>query len=77
MPVSRCAELIVIAATHGVKEAWISHHPILLLLYLTQYAPSAGYAVIDKIGPKRVSVRKDEKEAYSASLLFGRSKKEN
>lgn len=75
MPVSRCAELIVVAATHGLKEAWISYHPVLFLLYLTQYLPSAGYAIIDKIGPNRVSGQ--NQQAYSASLLFGQNKKGN
>lgn len=75
MPVSRCAELIVVAATHGLKEAWISYHPFLFLLYLTQYLPSAGYAIIDKIGPNRVSGQ--NQQAYSASLLFGQNKKGN
>lgn len=75
LPVSRCAELIIIAATHGLKEAWISYHPILFLLYVTQYLPSVGYAIIDKIGPKRVSSQ--GQQAYSAKLFFGQKKKGN
>lgn len=75
MPVSRCAELIVVAATHGLKEAWISYHPVLLVLYLTQYAPSAGFAIIDKLGPKRIGAHEHGRGEYSTSLLFGQSKK--
>ncbi|KAH7414625.1 hypothetical protein KP509_14G002200 [Ceratopteris richardii] len=72
LPAYRCAELIIVAATHGLKEAWISYHPILLLLYVAQYLPSVAYAVIDKVGPKRV--HSDGQQAYSASLLFRRKK---
>lgn len=73
MPASRCAELIVVAATHGLKEAWISYHPVLLLLYVMQYLPAVGYAIIDKVGPKRVS--SEGQQAYSAKLLFSHKKK--
>ncbi|KAH7287898.1 hypothetical protein KP509_31G002100 [Ceratopteris richardii] len=72
LPAYRCAELIIVAATHGLKEAWISYHPILLLLYVAQYLPSVAYAVIDKVGPKRV--HSDGQQAYSAILLFRRKK---
>ncbi|KAI5076098.1 hypothetical protein GOP47_0008163 [Adiantum capillus-veneris] len=74
LSVSRCAELITIAATHGLKEVWISQHPMLLLLYVTQYLPSVGYAIIDKIGPKRVSSQ--GQDAYSVKLFFGGRKKD-
>ncbi|MCO5551145.1 hypothetical protein L7F22_004642 [Adiantum nelumboides] len=72
LSVSRCAELITVAATHGLKEAWIAQQPILLLMYVTQYLPSVGYAIIDKVGPKRVNSQ--GQEAYSAKLFFGGKK---
>ncbi|KAI8556031.1 hypothetical protein RHMOL_Rhmol05G0221300 [Rhododendron molle] len=44
----RCAELTIIAATHGLKEAWISFQPVLAVMYLVQYMPSIGYWLMDK-----------------------------
>lgn len=75
LSVSRCAELIIVATTHGLKEAWISYHPVLLLMYVTQYLPAVGYAIIDKIGPKRVSSQ--GQQAYSAKLFFSQKRKDN
>ncbi|RID64591.1 hypothetical protein BRARA_E03517 [Brassica rapa] len=58
----RCAELTIIAASHNLKEAWISHQPELLVMYLVQYMPSLGLWLMDKkwnglqVGGKRVEV---------------------
>ncbi|XP_003386866.1 PREDICTED: dehydrogenase/reductase SDR family member 7-like [Amphimedon queenslandica] len=40
MKVERCAELILIAVSNGLHEVWISHHPYLLMTYLSQWSPS-------------------------------------
>ncbi|OAY34213.1 dehydrogenase/reductase SDR family member 7 [Manihot esculenta] len=70
----RCAELTIIAATHGLKEAWISHQPVLAVLYLVQYMPTIGYWLMDKIGGKRVEVAAQKGNTYSWGLLFGKKK---
>ncbi|KAJ9176090.1 hypothetical protein P3X46_011440 [Hevea brasiliensis] len=68
----RCAELTIIAATHGLKEAWISRQPVLAVLYLVQYMPTIGYWFMDKIGGKRVEVAAQRGNTYSWNLLFGK-----
>lgn len=39
MPTSRCAHLMLVAAWHGLDEAWISDHPYLAFCYVNQFAP--------------------------------------
>ncbi|KAL5990852.1 hypothetical protein ACLOJK_011757 [Asimina triloba] len=45
----RCAELTIVAATHGLKEAWISNQPVLAVMYVVQYMPTIGYWLMDKV----------------------------
>ncbi|CAI7889947.1 unnamed protein product [Closterium sp. NIES-53] len=74
MPASRCAELIVSAAAWRLEEAWISRHPVLLLMYLGQYFPATCSMLFSKIGPKRVQALKTgSSNMYSTSLLFTRT----
>ncbi|KAL9297069.1 hypothetical protein ACSQ67_022965 [Phaseolus vulgaris] len=68
----RCAELTIIAATHGLKEAWISYQPVLAVMYLVQYMPSVGYWLMDKVGKNRVEAAEKKGNTYSLSLLFGK-----
>ncbi|KAI3894413.1 hypothetical protein MKX03_016919 [Papaver bracteatum] len=70
----RCAELTIIAATHRLKEAWISDHPVLTIMYLAQYMPAIGFWIIDKIGGDRVHAASDKENTDSWSLLFGQKK---
>ncbi|XP_052199855.1 uncharacterized protein LOC127806532 [Diospyros lotus] len=70
----RCAELTIIAATHGLKEVWISYQPVLAVMYLVQYMPTIGYWLMDKIGGKRVEAAAQRGNAYSLNLLFGKRK---
>ncbi|KAI3955216.1 hypothetical protein MKW98_020849 [Papaver atlanticum] len=70
----RCAELTIIAATHGLKEAWISDHPVLTIMYLAQYTPAIGFWITDKIGGDRVLAASDKENTDSWSLLFGKKK---
>jgi dehydrogenase/reductase SDR family protein 7 len=65
LPVSRAAALTVAAAAHGVREAWLAKHPVLLLLFLTQYAPLLGAAIVDKVGPKRVRAARQGGDMYA------------
>jgi hypothetical protein len=66
LPLQRCAALTLAAAGHGVREAWLARHPVLLLLYITQMAPSLGAAIIDKVGPKRVAAARSGGNMYAA-----------
>ncbi|XP_054800927.1 uncharacterized protein LOC129305048 isoform X1 [Prosopis cineraria] len=72
VPSERCAELVIIAATHGLKEAWISYQPVLAVMYLVQYMPTIGYWLMDKIGKNRVEVAAQKGNTYSLSLLLGK-----
>ncbi|XP_077229186.1 uncharacterized protein LOC143862078 isoform X1 [Tasmannia lanceolata] len=45
----KCADLTIIAATHGLKEVWISNQPVLAVMYLVQYMPTIGYWLMDKV----------------------------
>ncbi|XAR65793.1 Carbonyl reductase (NADPH) [Bertholletia excelsa] len=70
----RCAELTIVAASHGIKEAWISYQPVLAVMYLVQYMPTVGYWLMDKIGAKRVETAAQKGNTYSLGLLFGKKK---
>ncbi|XP_010485675.1 PREDICTED: dehydrogenase/reductase SDR family member 7-like isoform X2 [Camelina sativa] len=73
----RCAELTIIAASHNLKEAWITHQPVLLVMYIVQYMPSLGFWLMDKVGGKRVEVAEKKGNTYSWKLLFGEKSKTN
>lgn len=72
--VERCAELTIVAATHGLKEAWISYQPVLAVMYLVQYMPTVGYWLMDKIGAKRLDAAAKKGNTYSWNLIFGGKK---
>nr|AFK41837.1 unknown [Lotus japonicus] len=70
----KCAELTIIAATHGLKEVWISNQPVLVVMYLVQYMPTIGYWLMDKVGQNRVEAAANKGSTYSLSLLLGKKK---
>ncbi|KAL6660614.1 hypothetical protein ACP70R_000003 [Stipagrostis hirtigluma subsp. patula] len=72
--VERCAELTIVAATHGLKEAWISYQPVLAVMYLVQYMPTVGYWLMDKVGAKRLDAAAKKGNTYSWNLIFGGKK---
>lgn len=74
VPVERCAELTIVAATHGLKEAWISYQPVLGVMYLVQYMPTVGLWLMDKVGAKRLDVAAKKGNAYGWNILFGGKK---
>ncbi|WOL11267.1 hypothetical protein Cni_G20029 [Canna indica] len=76
VPSERCAELTIVAATHGLKEAWISYQPVLFVMYMVQYMPTIGYWFMDRIGAKRLDAAASKKSTYSWSLMFGSKKSE-
>lgn len=71
----RCAELTIIAATHGLKEVWISYQPVLAVMYVLQYMPTIGYWLMDKIGGNRLEAAAKKGNTYGWGLLFGQKKK--
>ncbi|EOY09703.1 NAD(P)-binding Rossmann-fold superfamily protein [Theobroma cacao] len=70
----RCAELTIIAASHSLKEVWISYQPVLAVMYLVQYMPTIGFWLMDKVGGRRVEAAAEKGNTYSLSLLFGKKK---
>ncbi len=56
MSVERCAELTLVAVCNGIRESWISQHPVLAATYLAQYFPSLSYYAMKK---KATSSQKD------------------
>ncbi|XP_073003322.1 uncharacterized protein [Typha latifolia] len=72
--VERCAELTIVAATHGLKEAWISDQPILLVMYLAQYMPTIAYWFLDRVGANRLDAAASKGNTYSWKLFFGQKK---
>jgi dehydrogenase/reductase SDR family protein 7 len=72
MPTARCTHLMAKAMYYRwMMEVWISEHPVLLLGYLTQYAPTLGNLLIAKlIGPARVRVLQTGGDVYDATAIF-------
>jgi len=62
---ARCAELLVSAAGHGLDEAWVAKHPVLLLLWLSQFFPSLAGAVLEAVGPRRTRAATVGGDMYS------------
>ncbi|XP_018490334.2 protein CURVATURE THYLAKOID 1A, chloroplastic-like [Raphanus sativus] len=61
----RCAELIIIAASHNLNEAWISYQPVLLVMYLVQYMPFIGFWLMDKTRACSTSTYIDTNELFT------------
>jgi dehydrogenase/reductase SDR family member 7 len=72
----RCADLVLAAAAHGRDEAWLSRHPVLLLMHVMQFLPPAGRALMRMVGPKRArGMHTGESSGYDVrALLFGGAK---
>ncbi|XP_039125725.1 dehydrogenase/reductase SDR family member 7-like [Dioscorea cayenensis subsp. rotundata] len=73
MPTDRCVHLTIAAATHNLKEVWISNQPVLLVMYLTQYMPMLGYWFMDKIGSNRVEASQGDSNTSLMTMLFGKT----
>jgi dehydrogenase/reductase SDR family protein 7 len=67
---ARAADLIARAAFHKLDECWIAYHPVLLLGYLMQYAPSLGMAVLKRVGPARAQALKEGRSGYDTAALI-------
>lgn len=66
LPTERCAFLMHLAQSHQLAEAWISNQPILLFLYMKQYAPVVYDRLYRVAGPKRVAAFKNGSTGYGA-----------
>jgi len=73
MDPGRCADLVLAAAAYGRDEAWLSRHPVLLLMHAMQFFPSLGRALMRVVGPKRArGMHTGESSGYDVrALLFG------
>ncbi|KAJ0977139.1 hypothetical protein J5N97_012613 [Dioscorea zingiberensis] len=74
MPTDRCVHLTITAATHKLKEVWISGQPVLLVMYLCQYMPTLGFWFMDKIGINRVESTNSDGNTSLMTMLFGKKK---
>ncbi|KAM0940102.1 putative sulfoacetaldehyde reductase [Dioscorea sansibarensis] len=72
MPTDRCVHLTITAATHKLKEVWISAQPVLLVMYLNQYMPTLGLWFMDKIGGNRVEASQGSSSTSLLTMLFGK-----
>lgn len=73
----RAAALIVAAAGASDRArprvAWIARHPVLLIGYLTQYAPALADAILARVGAARARALGSGGSGYDAgALLRGR-----
>ena len=61
--------LIATAAYHRLDEAWIAFHPVLLMGYLSQYAPWLGMHVLKRVGAARARSLKSGGSGYDVAGL--------
>ncbi|XP_078090340.1 dehydrogenase/reductase SDR family member 7 isoform X3 [Mustelus asterias] len=54
MSTARCVRLMLVGMANELKELWISEQPILLYVYLWQYAPTLAWLVANKMSVKRI-----------------------
>lgn len=72
MKTPRAAELMLVATYHRLYEVWISEHPALLFLYLSQYLPSFTTMLSVKgPGRKRVEAYKKGIDLFSTKAYTG------
>ncbi|XP_060685313.1 dehydrogenase/reductase SDR family member 7 isoform X4 [Hemiscyllium ocellatum] len=54
MSTARCVQLMLVGMANELKEMWISGQPLLLYVYLWQYAPTLAWLVANKMSVKRI-----------------------
>ncbi|KAH3859181.1 dehydrogenase/reductase SDR family member 7-like [Dreissena polymorpha] len=52
MSTARCAQLCAIAMANKLDEVWISQHPVLLVVYCSQYMPTIFSWIFKRVGVK-------------------------
>ncbi|XP_038631746.1 dehydrogenase/reductase SDR family member 7 isoform X2 [Scyliorhinus canicula] len=67
MSTARCVRLMLVGMANELKELWISEQPILLYVYLWQYAPTLAWLVANKISVKRI---KNVKSGLDADVSY-------
>ncbi|GCB79030.1 hypothetical protein scyTo_0018689 [Scyliorhinus torazame] len=67
MSTARCVRLMLVGMANELKELWISEQPILLYVYLWQYAPTVAWLVANKISVKRI---KNLKSGLDADVSY-------
>lgn len=60
--VNRCAELILIATSNKIHEAWIAKGKELLITYLHQYMPTVGKSITIKFARQLIKHTLEEKK---------------
>eukprot|EP00191_Tetraselmis_sp_GSL018_P020355 CAMPEP_0177594506 /NCGR_PEP_ID=MMETSP0419_2-20121207/9819_1 /TAXON_ID=582737 /ORGANISM="Tetraselmis sp., Strain GSL018" /LENGTH=349 /DNA_ID=CAMNT_0019085823 /DNA_START=207 /DNA_END=1253 /DNA_ORIENTATION=- len=66
----RVAELIGAAVHHRIPEVWVAKHPVLALAYAMRLAPALGWAVLRRVGPKRVRAMREGRSGYDVSGIM-------
>lgn len=69
----RAATLVASAAAHGVDEAWICRHPVLLMGYLMRLCPRLAMLILRKVGPARAEAVRTGEGGYDVSAIVRRS----
>ncbi|KAL8168767.1 UNVERIFIED_CONTAM: Dehydrogenase/reductase SDR member 7 [Gekko kuhli] len=54
MATERCVRLTLVSMVNDLKEAWISEQPYLTAYYLSQYAPTLAWWLMNRMGPRRI-----------------------
>ncbi|XP_078090337.1 dehydrogenase/reductase SDR family member 7 isoform X2 [Mustelus asterias] len=67
MSTARCVRLMLVGMANELKELWISEQPILLYVYLWQYAPTLAWLVANKMSVKRI---KNLKSGLDADVSY-------
>ncbi|XP_043554401.1 dehydrogenase/reductase SDR family member 7 isoform X1 [Chiloscyllium plagiosum] len=67
MSTARCVQLMLVGMANELKEMWISGQPLLLYVYLWQYAPTLAWLVANKMSVKRI---KNLKSGLDADVSY-------
>ncbi|XP_048393891.1 dehydrogenase/reductase SDR family member 7 isoform X3 [Stegostoma tigrinum] len=67
MSTTRCVQLMLVGMANELKEMWISGQPLLLYVYLWQYAPTLAWLIANKMSVKRV---KNLKSGLDADVSY-------
>ncbi|XP_048455637.1 dehydrogenase/reductase SDR family member 7 isoform X2 [Rhincodon typus] len=67
MSTTRCVQLMLVGMANELKEMWICGQPLLLYVYLWQYAPTLAWLIANKMSVKRV---KNLKSGLDADVSY-------
>lgn len=66
MTSERCAQLSLVAIANRLYESWICFFPVILIMYLNQYAPGTTKLILSVVGPKLAAKIRDSKNAMES-----------